>query len=1056
MQNPIRSQNHPASSAIKTALKPRTLAILFLLLITLTIAAFLIYREAETSAYQAHYLARLAKDLHWEMKSGFNSDLHIPQAGPYDVRLGYSRLPALLPHLVEQGFQVKAQARPSARMKTLLEQGLFVPYREKSQAGLDILDGNGHPLYHAIFPTRVYANFTSVPPLVANSLLFIENRDLLDPDHPKKNPAVELARLGKAVLDKAIQVFRPDHDVPGGSTLATQIEKYRHSHDGITLTAKDKLQQIESASVRAYLDGENTLPARKRIVVDYLNTVPLAAAPGFGEANGLGDGLWAWYGMDFDQANRALKAWPAGGAALAETARFYKHVLSLMIAQRRPSDYLISEREDLDELTNTHLRVLAQAGVIPPSLRDAALKVPLRFRNAIVPEEIKNFATHKAANAIRMRLASQLGLPRLYELDRLDLSVQSTLDGELQKKSTEILRRLKEPEYAHAAGLYGEHMLGEADPGKIIYSFTLSELTPQGAKSRIQADNFDQPFDINKGTKLDLGSTAKLRTLITYLEIIETLHHKYAALEPEALHKEVTDPNDRLSHWAINYLLQSEDKSLAAMLDAALERKYSADPNEQFFTGGGAQFFHNFKHEDDSKVLSVRAATRNSINLVYIRLMRDIVRYYMLQIPGSSAKILKDVDDPKREVYLRRFADKEGKEFINRFYLKYKGKTANEIDEAFFSSFRHTPRRLAAAYRYIHAEATPTQFREFMVSNLPSLQGSDERTLRDLYERAAPGKYSLADQGYIAAVHPLELWLVRYLTTHPKAHYKDVIEASGKERVAVYDWLFNTVHKNTQDIRIRSLLELEAFLEIHRSWKRLGYPFNSLVPSLATAIGSSADRPAALAELMGIILNNGVRVPTALIERLHFAAGTPFETIVERTPSIGEKLLSPELATTVRGVLTEVVERGTASRLAGAIVKEDGTRILIGGKTGTGDHRYITFSSAGVIKESRAVNRSATFVFFIGDRFFGTLTAFVPGANAANYTFTSSLSAQVLKHLLPTLKPLIDTAQPLPEQTAAKKSVRRSAPKEDGEEAVDSSQQATPEEKEPDEENTLP
>jgi hypothetical protein len=40
----------------------------------------------------------------------------------------------------------------------------------------------------------------------------------------------------------------------------------------------------------------------------------------------------------------------------------------------------------------------------------------------------------------------------------------------------------------------------------------------------------------------------------------------------------------------------------------------------------------------------------------------------------------------------------------------------------------------------------------------------------------------------------------------------------------------------------------------------------------------------------------------------------------------------------------------------------------------------------------------------------------VPGADAANYTFTSALSTQVMKHLLPTLKPLIDNAQPLPEQ----------------------------------------
>ena len=371
--------------------------------------------------------------------------------------------------------------------------------------------------------------------MVRDSLLFIENRELLDLAHPKKNPAVDWTRLGKAVLDKATQFFDAEHDVSGGSTLATQIEKYRHSPNGMTLTATDKLQQVASASVRAYLEGEETLPARKRILVDYLNTVPLAAAAGFGEANGLGDGLWAWYGLDFEETNHILNSRLVEGDALVEAASRYKHVLSLMIAQRRPSYYLLTGRKELAELTDSHLRVLAQAGVIPPGLRDAALKLPLRFRDTAAPEEIRNFAAQKAVNAVRVRLASQLGLQRMYDLDRLDLSVQSTLDGELQKKTTEMLRRLREPEYARTVGLYGHRLLSEEDdPGKIIYSFTLSELTPNGAKFRIQADNFDQPLDINKGTKLDLGSTAKLRTLVTYLEIIETLHKKYAVLDAES------------------------------------------------------------------------------------------------------------------------------------------------------------------------------------------------------------------------------------------------------------------------------------------------------------------------------------------------------------------------------------------------------------------------------------------------------------------------------------------------------------------------------------------
>ena len=283
--------------------------VLAFLLLAFVVLAILAYREAETSAFQAHYLSRLAGELRYEVKNGPNPGLRMPQAGPYDVRLGYSRLPAMIQRLEKNGFEVGAQARLSPRMQELIDHGLFAPYREKTQAGLSIFDANGQALYQARFPARIYKRFEAVPPLLVDSLLFIENRELLDLKHTRKNPAVEWMRLGQAVIDKAIQTIRPDHDVPGGSTLATQIEKYRHSPEGLTLTVEDKLQQMASASVRAYLEGENTLPARKAILVSYLNTVPLAAVNGFGEVNGLGDALWAWYGWI---STRSTAPWPVG------------------------------------------------------------------------------------------------------------------------------------------------------------------------------------------------------------------------------------------------------------------------------------------------------------------------------------------------------------------------------------------------------------------------------------------------------------------------------------------------------------------------------------------------------------------------------------------------------------------------------------------------------------------------------------------------------------------------------------------------------------------------
>jgi hypothetical protein len=53
------------------------------------------------------------------------------------------------------------------------------------------------------------------------------------------------------------------------------------------------------------------------------------------------------------------------------------------------------------------------------------------------------------------------------------------------------------------------------------------------------------------------------------------------------------------------------------------------------------------------------------------------------------------------------------------------------------------------------------------------------------------------------------------------------------------------------------------------------------------------------------------------------------------------------------------------------------------------------------------VNRSATFTFYLGERFFGTVTAFVSGSQAAHYDFTSALPVQILKELEPVLRPLL-------------------------------------------------
>ena len=981
--------------------------------------------ELQTSRLQAELLGKVASELHFKVEPGSSDAIRFPGSGPYDERLGYRAIPQFVERLRPQGYVVAAQARMSPRLVELSDQGLFSPYREKDQAGLELRDCRSQPLFAVRYPQRVYERFESVPSLLVDTLLFIENRELLTSQYPNRNPAIEWNRLGRAAADRARRLVDDAHPSPGGSTLATQIEKYRHSPEGRTESVKEKLRQMASASVRAYLDGENTLPARRQIVVDYLNTVPLGAQSGFGEVNGLGDGLWAWYGRDFAEMNRLLMTVDSNTAApvpaelmqrralafkhvlIVKQAQAFKQALSLMIAQRRPSHYLGGGAPSLADLTNSYLRVMADAGVIGAGLRDAALPLRLELQAQSQPPPV-SFVERKAVTAARAKLSGLLDVPRAYDLDRLDLRADSSLDGEAQRAATRLLRSLKNPAAAKAAGLYGFHLLNEGDdPGKLIFSFTLFERGEHANLLRVQADNHDQPFDINEGAKLDLGSTAKLRTLVTYLELLAQLHTRWSGLSAEELAALTLDRRDALGRWARDHLSRAADRGLAAMLEAALERSYSANPAEGFFTGGGLHHFENFEPKDNQRAMSVREAFKHSVNLVFIRLMRDVVYHLISNAPGAGAGLLEDPSDAQRRDYLARFADKEGRAFSARFYRKYRGKSPQDAEALLLQSMRATPARLASVFRSLEPEAGPDRLAQFLARRLGAA-GVSGPELRALYDRYDPSRMSLVDRGFVAGVHPLELWLVGFLRHHPGASLAEVQAGSSTERQAVYGWLFKTRHKNAQDVRIRSQLELEAFAEIQRAWQRLGYPFDALTPSYATAIGASGDRPAALAELMGIIVNRGWRLPVARIASLEFARNTPYETRLAYRAPPSERVLPAEVADTVRRALLGVVEAGTAQRLNRALVQRDGRVVEIGGKTGTGDHRFDVFGRGGQLISSRVIDRSATFVFLIGERYFGTVMVYVHEPDAVKYRFTSALPAQLLKSLAPTLQQLVD------------------------------------------------
>ena len=999
-----------------------------LLLIPAAVVA-LVY-ELRTSNLQSRYLTQIAQKATFAVESGPAGNVWYPAHGPYDERLGYTRIPRIVSNLLENDFAIIRQARQSRELLNLTAKGLYPPYPEKTKAGLTILDRNNVTIYSLYRPERMYESFDAIPAPIIQSLLYIENREILNQTHPYKNPAVEWDRFGLAILEKAKQIIFPNINAPGGSTIATQLEKYRHSNEGRTSGIKDKLRQMGSASLRAYMYGRNTLETRKLITQNYINSIPLAALRGHGEVNGLGDGLWAWYGAEFQEVNQKLRALALlpPGADATPYAEAYKQALSLFIAHRRPSFYLIAGLKELNALTNIYIDLLAGEGIITSNLRDAAKRVSLELRRAAPKDQLISFVQRKAANAIRTRLLSLLKYPQLYDLDQVDLTVKSTMDNDANERVTDILRRITDEESVKELGLGGSRNLAKGDPSKVIYSLTLFERAGNANVLRVQTDNFDNPFSINEGTRLDLGSTAKLRTLTTYLAIVGEAYDRYAGKSRAELTRALDGGLDPISEFVAKTCAFNPRMSLSQVLELALDRRYSANPYESFFTGGGLHTFENFKKEDNGGNPSIRQSITHSINLPFVRLMRDISRYYQSRLGIKLGGDKTDRQSPVRQHFLAKFADQEGRYFTRRFHEKYRDKLRKDLLPGLVLSTRASARHAAAMFRYVRPSESREAFAQFLAETLPQAQLAPE-VLDKWYAEFTPGKFDLNDHAYLARVHPLELWLVKYMQDTPDVGIDEILAASKDERQLVYRWLFKTPNARAQDIRIRSLMENESFNEIHKQWRSMGYPFNSMVPSLASALGSSGDRPIALAELVGIILNDGVRYPLVRLDELHFASETPYDVALRRTQNGGgERVLKPEVAQALKGAMSMVVSSGTARRVYQAFKRSDGSPYVIGGKTGTGDHRHETYGPGGQVISSRVVNRTATFAFYLGDRFFGVISAHVPGPDAAKFDFTSALAAQLLKVLAPSLEPMIERSgtalSPFPPETAAKAGAR--------------------------------
>ena len=973
----------------------RLKALLWCLGILLLMAAA-VFVEVQTSIVQSWFFTSTNDRLFYALKEGRSEEILFPRAAPFDERRGYSKLPSFQAKLESQGYKVSQQVRQSETMLTLLERGVSPPYLERPDAGLEIVGADGAMLFKYAQADFLFKKIDDIPPLLVKTLLFLENRDLDRPATPWQNPVVEWDRILKAAFYYVGGKLSLPVPLQGGSTLAVQLEKFRHSPNGRTDSPVEKLRQVIGASLKAYREGANTKAWRERIIVDYLNTVPLAAAPGYGEIHGLGEGLHAWFGMSFGDVVRDLKA-PGNSPA---KIRAFKHALTLLISVRAPSVFLVDERDSLEEKVGQFIRLMAREGIIDGDFAAELQETPIKFLSsgpmAPQPSSVKN----KAANAIRYTMMESLGVNNLYDLNRLHLRVNSTIDVPLQKRVTDFIGSLADKKVTDSLGLNGEHLLQNDDPAKLIYSFLLVEATPAGNLVRVQADNFPAPFDFNKSVKLELGSTAKLRTLVHYLELIAELHKELSVLDGKELKQRAEAARDPLTKWACETMLENKQLGLQPLLDKAMARRYSASPYETFFTGSGVHHFENFDNKDDGQIFDLRDALRNSINLVFIRLMRDLVSYHRARLPYDSQDVLDNPANPDRQKMLQEIAEEESRSALRRAYLNFAKQTPEEIDKRLVGPKGQIERRLTILFFAWRIGSDESALTAWLAKHQVNTAGLD---IGKLFRAFDNPRLTLIDYAYLLGVHPLDLWCASEFRKDPNLKWEKLWTDSSEARRLGSTWLLSSRAQRAQDLRLRIRMEKESFNRMAPYWQRVGFPFKTLVPSYATALGSSSDRPVALADLVGILVNDGVRRPSLSLAKVHFAGATPYETLLEPRQQKGERVLPVEVARTARQAMALVVEQGTARRLNGVFKLSTGEVLTAGGKTGSGDNRFQTFNRAGGVVTSRATNRTATFIFYIGPRYFGVITAFVQGREAGNYHFTSGLPVTVLKYLAPAI-----------------------------------------------------
>ena len=125
--------------------------------VTLLLLAAGALLEMRSSFLQSRLLSDRAAEMTFALGLGPAGYTPFPSSGPYDERLGYSRIPSFTKSLGVRHYVIQDQARLSPALEHLMEGGGYAVYHEKPRAGLTLLDRAGERLYEVRFPEPMAA-----------------------------------------------------------------------------------------------------------------------------------------------------------------------------------------------------------------------------------------------------------------------------------------------------------------------------------------------------------------------------------------------------------------------------------------------------------------------------------------------------------------------------------------------------------------------------------------------------------------------------------------------------------------------------------------------------------------------------------------------------------------------------------------------------------------------------------------------------------------------------------------------------------------------------------